>query len=64
MACSAEARRARRLRVAPDLLAQTVGALLADPSTLATMASASAALARPHAARDVAGELLAAAGAA
>jgi UDP-N-acetylglucosamine--N-acetylmuramyl-(pentapeptide) pyrophosphoryl-undecaprenol N-acetylglucosamine transferase len=43
-------------------LAQEVGALLADPARLAAMANASAALARPHAAREVARELLAVAG--
>jgi len=42
-------------------LAQTVASLLADPSRLAAMATASAALARPRAAADVAAELLAAA---
>ena len=42
-------------------LAHTVGELLADPSGLAAMASASASLARPQAASDVAHELLAAA---
>jgi len=45
------------------LLARTVGELLADRSRLAAMATASQALARPQAARDVAGEILAAAGA-
>jgi UDP-N-acetylglucosamine--N-acetylmuramyl-(pentapeptide) pyrophosphoryl-undecaprenol N-acetylglucosamine transferase len=42
-------------------LAHEVGRLLADPSRLAAMARASADLARPHAARDIAHELLAAA---
>jgi UDP-N-acetylglucosamine--N-acetylmuramyl-(pentapeptide) pyrophosphoryl-undecaprenol N-acetylglucosamine transferase len=42
-------------------LAHEVGELLADPSRLAAMASASAGLARPDAAREVADELLAAA---
>jgi UDP-N-acetylglucosamine--N-acetylmuramyl-(pentapeptide) pyrophosphoryl-undecaprenol N-acetylglucosamine transferase len=42
-------------------LAHEVGRLLADPSRLAAMARASAALARPHAAQDIAHELLAAA---
>jgi UDP-N-acetylglucosamine--N-acetylmuramyl-(pentapeptide) pyrophosphoryl-undecaprenol N-acetylglucosamine transferase len=42
-------------------LAQVVGGLLADPARLEAMARASAALARPRAARDVADELLAAA---
>ncbi|HEX4008896.1 MAG TPA: UDP-N-acetylglucosamine--N-acetylmuramyl-(pentapeptide) pyrophosphoryl-undecaprenol N-acetylglucosamine transferase [Solirubrobacteraceae bacterium] len=42
-------------------LAQEVGRLLSDPVRLATMAHASASLARPHAAGDVAAELLAAA---
>jgi UDP-N-acetylglucosamine--N-acetylmuramyl-(pentapeptide) pyrophosphoryl-undecaprenol N-acetylglucosamine transferase len=44
-------------------LAQEVGRLLADPSRLWAMARASAALARPDAAQDVARELLEAAGA-
>jgi UDP-N-acetylglucosamine--N-acetylmuramyl-(pentapeptide) pyrophosphoryl-undecaprenol N-acetylglucosamine transferase len=42
-------------------LAQEVGRLLADRSRLAAMARASGALARPDAAREIAGELLAAA---
>lgn len=42
-------------------LRREVDALLADPDRLAAMAAASAALARPDAARDVAAELLAAA---
>jgi UDP-N-acetylglucosamine--N-acetylmuramyl-(pentapeptide) pyrophosphoryl-undecaprenol N-acetylglucosamine transferase len=42
-------------------LAAEVGALLADPSRLASMARASAALARPDAAREIAGEILGAA---
>jgi UDP-N-acetylglucosamine--N-acetylmuramyl-(pentapeptide) pyrophosphoryl-undecaprenol N-acetylglucosamine transferase len=45
----------------PARLAQEVGRLLADPSRLAAMGRASAALARPHAARDIANELLSAA---
>ena len=45
-------------------LAQEVGQLLADPSRLAAMARAAVSLARPDAAQVVAGELLAAAGAA
>jgi UDP-N-acetylglucosamine--N-acetylmuramyl-(pentapeptide) pyrophosphoryl-undecaprenol N-acetylglucosamine transferase len=44
-------------------LASEVGALLADRSRLASMARASAALARPDAAREIAAELLAAASA-
>jgi UDP-N-acetylglucosamine--N-acetylmuramyl-(pentapeptide) pyrophosphoryl-undecaprenol N-acetylglucosamine transferase len=44
-------------------LAQEVGALLADPSRLAAMGQASAALARPDAAAVIAAEVLAAAGA-
>jgi UDP-N-acetylglucosamine--N-acetylmuramyl-(pentapeptide) pyrophosphoryl-undecaprenol N-acetylglucosamine transferase len=44
-------------------LAREVGALLEDRSRLAAMARASAGLARPDAARVIAGELLAAAGA-
>lgn len=43
-------------------LAQEVGRLLADRGRLAAMARASAALARPDAARDIATEILAAAG--
>jgi UDP-N-acetylglucosamine--N-acetylmuramyl-(pentapeptide) pyrophosphoryl-undecaprenol N-acetylglucosamine transferase len=42
-------------------LAHEVGTLLHDPGRLAAMAHASAALARPDAAREIAGELLAAA---
>jgi UDP-N-acetylglucosamine--N-acetylmuramyl-(pentapeptide) pyrophosphoryl-undecaprenol N-acetylglucosamine transferase len=44
-------------------LGQEVAALLADPALLASMAAASAALARPDAAQAVADEVLAAAGA-
>jgi UDP-N-acetylglucosamine--N-acetylmuramyl-(pentapeptide) pyrophosphoryl-undecaprenol N-acetylglucosamine transferase len=44
-------------------LAQEVGLLLGDRGRLAAMARASASLARPRAAREVAAELLAAAGA-
>jgi UDP-N-acetylglucosamine--N-acetylmuramyl-(pentapeptide) pyrophosphoryl-undecaprenol N-acetylglucosamine transferase len=47
----------------PARLGQEVGALLGDRSRLAAMAAASAALARPAAAQDVADEVLAAAGA-
>jgi UDP-N-acetylglucosamine--N-acetylmuramyl-(pentapeptide) pyrophosphoryl-undecaprenol N-acetylglucosamine transferase len=47
----------------PERLAHEVGALLHDRTRLAAMARASAALARPQAAADVAGELRAAAGA-
>lgn len=43
-------------------LAAEVGRLLADPGRLALMARASAALARPHAAQEIASEVLAAAG--
>ena len=43
-------------------LAQEVGRLLGDPTRLAAMARASAAQARPHAAQDVAAEVLLAAG--
>ncbi len=43
-------------------LGDEVGALLGDPARLATMAEASRALARPDAARDIAREVLAAAG--
>jgi UDP-N-acetylglucosamine--N-acetylmuramyl-(pentapeptide) pyrophosphoryl-undecaprenol N-acetylglucosamine transferase len=46
----------------PARLAQEVGGLLADPTRLAAMARASAGLARPEAAREVARELLKAAG--
>jgi UDP-N-acetylglucosamine--N-acetylmuramyl-(pentapeptide) pyrophosphoryl-undecaprenol N-acetylglucosamine transferase len=46
----------------PARLAHEVGELLHDRTRLAAMAHASAALARPDAARDVAAELLAAAG--
>jgi UDP-N-acetylglucosamine--N-acetylmuramyl-(pentapeptide) pyrophosphoryl-undecaprenol N-acetylglucosamine transferase len=42
-------------------LGQEVGRILSDPSRLAAMANASAGLARPNAARDIAGEVLAAA---
>jgi UDP-N-acetylglucosamine--N-acetylmuramyl-(pentapeptide) pyrophosphoryl-undecaprenol N-acetylglucosamine transferase len=45
----------------PARLAQEVGRLLADPSRLAAMGRASAAMARPDAARDIAHEVLAAA---
>ncbi|WP_236262122.1 UDP-N-acetylglucosamine--N-acetylmuramyl-(pentapeptide) pyrophosphoryl-undecaprenol N-acetylglucosamine transferase [Conexibacter woesei] len=45
-----------------ERLRQEVGALLADRDRLAAMAAASADLARPHAAREIADELLSAAG--
>lgn len=45
-----------------ERLAREAGALLADPARLDAMAAASAALARPDAAREIAAELLAAAG--
>jgi UDP-N-acetylglucosamine--N-acetylmuramyl-(pentapeptide) pyrophosphoryl-undecaprenol N-acetylglucosamine transferase len=45
----------------PARLAHEVGSLLADPSRLTAMARASASLARPNAAADIAHELLAAA---
>jgi UDP-N-acetylglucosamine--N-acetylmuramyl-(pentapeptide) pyrophosphoryl-undecaprenol N-acetylglucosamine transferase len=45
----------------PARLAHEVGSLLADPSRLTAMARASAALARPNAASDIAHELLSAA---
>jgi UDP-N-acetylglucosamine--N-acetylmuramyl-(pentapeptide) pyrophosphoryl-undecaprenol N-acetylglucosamine transferase len=45
----------------PAHLAQEVGRLLADPPRLAAMARASAAMARPEAAREIAHEVLAAA---
>ena len=44
----------------PARLAHEVGRLLADPGRLAVMARASAALARPNAARDIAHQLLSA----
>jgi UDP-N-acetylglucosamine--N-acetylmuramyl-(pentapeptide) pyrophosphoryl-undecaprenol N-acetylglucosamine transferase len=47
----------------PARLAHEVADLLHDRSRLAAMAHASAALARPAAARDIAAELLAVAGA-
>jgi UDP-N-acetylglucosamine--N-acetylmuramyl-(pentapeptide) pyrophosphoryl-undecaprenol N-acetylglucosamine transferase len=47
----------------PERLAGEVGALLDDPGRLAAMATASRGLARPDAARDIAHEVLAAAGA-
>jgi UDP-N-acetylglucosamine--N-acetylmuramyl-(pentapeptide) pyrophosphoryl-undecaprenol N-acetylglucosamine transferase len=47
----------------PARLGQEVGALLGDPSRLAAMAAASAALARPDAAQAVADEVRTAAGA-
>jgi UDP-N-acetylglucosamine--N-acetylmuramyl-(pentapeptide) pyrophosphoryl-undecaprenol N-acetylglucosamine transferase len=47
----------------PARLGQEVGHLLADPSRLAAMARASAALARPNAAQDIAREVLSAASA-
>jgi UDP-N-acetylglucosamine--N-acetylmuramyl-(pentapeptide) pyrophosphoryl-undecaprenol N-acetylglucosamine transferase len=46
----------------PQRLGDEVGALLADPARLAAMAEASRGLARPDAARDIAREVLAAAG--
>ena len=45
----------------PARLALEVGGLLADPGRLTQMARASAALAKPNAAQDIAGELRAAA---
>jgi len=45
----------------PARLAAEVGGLLADPGRLSAMARASAALAKPHAAREIAREVLAAA---
>jgi UDP-N-acetylglucosamine--N-acetylmuramyl-(pentapeptide) pyrophosphoryl-undecaprenol N-acetylglucosamine transferase len=53
----------RDAELTPERLANEVGALLGDRARLDAMARASAALARPAAAQDVAGELLAAAGA-
>jgi UDP-N-acetylglucosamine--N-acetylmuramyl-(pentapeptide) pyrophosphoryl-undecaprenol N-acetylglucosamine transferase len=46
----------------PERLRAEVDALVADPPRLATMAGASARLARPDAARRIAREVLAAAG--
>jgi UDP-N-acetylglucosamine--N-acetylmuramyl-(pentapeptide) pyrophosphoryl-undecaprenol N-acetylglucosamine transferase len=54
----------RDAELTPQRLDDEVGALLSDPARLATMAAASRALARPDAARDIAHEVLAAAGAA
>lgn len=48
----------------PERLRAEVDGLLADPHRLLAMGAASAALARPHAARDIAREVLKAAGAA
>lgn len=48
-------------QLSPAHLAREVAALLANPARLAAMASASARLARPDAARDIAGVVLAAA---
>ena len=48
-------------QLTPARLAREVAALLANPARLATMASASARLARPEAAREIAGIVLAAA---
>ena len=48
-------------QLTPARLGQEVGHLLADRSRLAAMARAAAAVAKPDAARDIAGEVLAAA---
>jgi len=53
----------RDAELTAERLRRGVDALLADPARLATMAQASAALARPDAAQDIAAELLAAASA-
>jgi UDP-N-acetylglucosamine--N-acetylmuramyl-(pentapeptide) pyrophosphoryl-undecaprenol N-acetylglucosamine transferase len=45
----------------PARLASEVGRLLGDPGRLAAMGRAAAAVARPHAAREIARELLEAA---
>lgn len=50
--------------VTPERLRAEVDALVGDPDRLAAMAAASRALARPHAAQDIADEVLAAAGSA
>ena len=47
--------------LSPERLAREVGELLGDPGRLRAMSRASASLARPNAARDIAGELVAAA---
>ena len=52
----------RDAELTAERLAREAGALLHDTTRLAAMAHASAALARPDAAREIAGELLAAAG--
>ena len=56
-------RRIGDAELTPARLGQVVGSLLADPARLASMAAASASLARPDAAQAVADEVLAAAAA-
>jgi UDP-N-acetylglucosamine--N-acetylmuramyl-(pentapeptide) pyrophosphoryl-undecaprenol N-acetylglucosamine transferase len=51
----------RDLELTPERLRREVDTLLADPDRLAAMSAASAALARPNAAHDIASELLEAA---
>jgi UDP-N-acetylglucosamine--N-acetylmuramyl-(pentapeptide) pyrophosphoryl-undecaprenol N-acetylglucosamine transferase len=62
MACAGAAVVVPDGQLTPARLGREVAALLADPARLATMAAASAALARPDAAQAVADEVLAAAG--
>jgi UDP-N-acetylglucosamine--N-acetylmuramyl-(pentapeptide) pyrophosphoryl-undecaprenol N-acetylglucosamine transferase len=51
----------RDAELTPERLREEVGAIALDPDRLAAMSAASAALARPDAARDIAAEVLAAA---
>jgi UDP-N-acetylglucosamine--N-acetylmuramyl-(pentapeptide) pyrophosphoryl-undecaprenol N-acetylglucosamine transferase len=52
----------RDAELTPERLREEVDAIALDPARLASMSAASAALARPGAARDIAAEVLAAAG--